>query len=954
MLSRFGFLIAVFVLSLLVLEIHSPTEVLAQQAPKKSRIQRISPRASTSATLSTEARIQTTNTSLQTSSTLDSLEITETRPRKSLQLDATTKNDSAIRSKNGIDTIVTFAAQDSIIYSLKGRKLRLRSQAYVKNQAQTLSAEIIEMYFDQGMMRAASGRDSLGRIIGVPKFTDNKETFYGAELTYNFRNKRGTISLAETKFGEGFFFGEKVKRIDDSTFYLKDGCYTTCDKTHPHFYFKAPRMKVIMPDRIYADPLIVYFSDIPIFAIPFGLFMENKSGRRSGILIPQVFMSGAIGDPGSRGIAFERFGYYWAINDTLDAEVSGSYYTKGGWLANFKGNYVFSSRFNGSLNLSYGQGGFTPTSTPTENWRVNWRHTWDITPFTKVSGSIDMSSSGFFSQTQLDARQRTQRGITSQFNINHTFDNGLPLNLSYNRFQDVVTNEIRQNIQGGTNIPQLFPFRELVRAIPSLERSIPLDSWVNDIQFSYNVNGQASFVSVSDSLLQGETEVDRQRRIAQARANPFTGRISHSPSINIAPKLGYFVLSPSITYNENWYFRRLVSRTPMYSTTGTGVTLKDSTEQGFFRDYALSANLSLATTLYGIANPRILGINSLRHTVRPQISLAWTPTNYQDDPNLAGRYTDTSNGNEVPTVYSRYALDGGATPSPLVAGLNWSLGNNFEAKIQQDTTEKVIQLMQVNLSGGVNLVAPSQKWSPVSMNFSNTFGDGLQFSGTANFSLYDRDTLRRGETVSYREMDTLLLQSGRGLMRLSNISFSLNYRLSGNTTNNALQGGLTASGSTPRDTNATQLVGKNDESALGARFQQRIDNTYDQVDAYGDSSPGFAPLSFEWSSNVNGSVNFTPSQIVGAPASISALITADLTATIDKVWRFSTGFGYDFVSGAITAPSVNLQRDLHCWEMAFRWQPFGTMQGYFFRIGIKMAQLRDVQFTRQNNPFYRQ
>ncbi|MCU0425292.1 MAG: hypothetical protein MUF71_06660 [Candidatus Kapabacteria bacterium] len=945
---RFGFLAALLVALFLAFEVYSPATAHAQPTSRKNRTLRITASNSTSATLSTQATAPSTNASSKAASILDSLEAASERKQSSSVSAKPSSRDSSARSQNGIDTIVTFVAQDSIIYSLKGRKLRLRNNAYVKNQAQTLSAEIIEMYFDQGMMRAASGRDPAGRVIGVPKFADGKETFYGAELTYNFRNKRGTISLAETKFGEGFFFGEKVKRVDDSTFYLKDGCYTTCDKTHPHFYFKAPRMKVIMPDRIYADPLIVYFSDIPIFAIPFGLFMENKSGRRSGIVIPQVFMSGPIGDQNSRGIAFERFGYYWAINDTLDAEFTGSYYTKGGWLAGFKGNYFFNSRFNGALTLSYGQGGFTPTAKPTENWRVNWRHTWDITPFTKVSGSIDVSSSGFFSQTQIDARQRTQRGITSQFNINHTFDNGLPLSLNYNRFQDVLTGEVRQTVVSGTNIPQVFPFRELARAIPSLELSIPPDSWLNDIQFSYSVNGQANFITPSDSLLQGETEVDRQRRIAQARANPFTASIRHSPSINIAPKLGYFVLSPSVTYNENWYFRRLVSRTP--STTGT--LLRDSTEQGFFREYAMSANLSLATTLYGIANPRILGINSLRHTLRPQISLNFAP-NFQDDPNLAGRYTDTSNGNRIPTVYSRYALDGGATPSPLVAGFGWSLGNNFEAKIQQDTAEKVIQLMQVNLSGSANLASTSNQWSPISMNFSNTFGDGLQFSGTANFSLYDRAIVRRGEVLTYQETDTLLLRAGKGFLRLSNLSFSLNYRLAGNSSNNGLQGGLTASGSTPRDTAATQ--GRSgDEASLGARFQQRIDNTYDQADVFGDSSPGYAPIPIEWSSNLNGSVSFTPSSVVGAPASISAIINADLTATIDRVWRFNTNFGYDFVTGTITAPSLSLTRDLHCWDLAFRWQPFGAVPGYFFRVGIKMQQLRDVQFTRQNNPFLRQ
>lgn len=862
-------------------------------------------------------------------------------------------SDSAKRSRRGgIDSVVTFAAQDSMTYSVKARKMRLRQSAYVKNGAQTLSAEIIELFLEQEYMKASSGRDSAGRVVGVPKFSDKNESFYGAELTYNFRTQRGTITLAETKLGDGFFFGKKVKRMDETTFYLQDGCYTTCDKPHPHFYFKSPRMKVIGQDRIYADPLIVYFSDIPIFAIPFGLFIEHKSGRRSGILIPRVFLAGAIGDANSRGVAFEDFGYYFAINDNLDAKITGSYYTKGGWLSNFSGNYVFGRRLSGSIDLAYGQGGFSPNATPTENWRVGWRHNWELTPFTRVSGSINLSSSDFFNQTQLDVRQRAQQTINSQFSISHTLDNGLPLSLNYSRVQDVATGRIDQSFTSGTNIPQIFPVRNLIRAIPSLGETIAPDSWLADIAFSYSVTARADIATPADSL-PNETQAERERRRALALANPFTARISHSPSINIAPKFGFFVVQPSISYSENWYFRRIRKRTPVYSPTGA-LTLADDIERGFFRDYALRAGLDVSTTLYGIANPRVLGVNSLRHTLRPSVGVSYTP-NFQDDDNLTGRYTDTSGGFSREVVYSRYALDGGNFASPLQANVNWSIDNNFEAKIQQDTLEKVVQLMRVQMNGSVNLAADSLQWSPIGMSFSNTFADVVQFSGSANFSLYDQDTVRSGESLFLRTANRFLAESGKGLARLNNINFNLAYRLSGNTANNSLRGGLQASGSTPTTPKQNDEPAQTSEdAALGARFQQRIDNSYDRVDVFGDQTPGYAPLDLEWSADVTGTFSYAPAQIVGERGMLSALLTADVNLTLDRLWRFQTRFSLDVFTGEVVAPTLNLSRDLHCWDLSFRWQPFGVMQGYFFRVGIKMPQLRDVQITKQDNAFYRQ
>lgn len=949
--------------SALVLALASTAAVHAQQQPaKRPPVPRLGVRvltstsatSATSATLGSSATVPSNSTSyLATALPLDSASEAQ---RLASEARMNAKADSALRARSGIDTIVTFAAQDSITYSVKGRKMRLRSQAYVKNEGQTLSAEIIELYFDQGYMRAANARDSAGRVIGVPKFADKGETYYGAELSYNFRTKRGTISLAETKLGEGFFFGEKVKRMDETTFYLKDGCYTSCDKVHPHFYFKSPRMKVIAQDRIFADPLIVYFSDIPVFAVPFGLFVENKTGRRSGILIPQVFFASAIGDANGRGIAFENLGYYWAINDTLDAQLTGSFYTKGSWLANFKGKYVFGRRFNGSLDLSYGVGGFSSNSLPTVNWRVGWQHSWDITPFTSVSGSINLSSAGYAQQTQLDARARATQLIGSQFSIRHTFDNGLPISLNFQRQQNVSTGAIDQGLTGGTSIQQVFPVRDLTRAFPALGALIPPDSWLTDIAFSYGVNAQASFNVAADSL-PSETPSDRTIRRAQAQANPFTAVVRHTPSINISPKLGYFTIQPSVSYSENWYFRRIDERTAVYGTSGS-VTTSDATVRGFFREYSVNTGVSLGTTLYGIANPRVLGINSLRHTLRPTIGFNYTP-NFQNDNNLAGTYLDTSGsrargdaGRRV--VYSRYALDGGSTPSPLQANVTWSLDNNFEAKIQQDTAEKVVQLMRVAVNGSVNLAADSLKWSPISVGFSNTFADVIQFSGSANFSLYDQDTVRFGESRSLSQVNRFLWNTGKGLFRLTNLSFNLNYRLAGNTSSNKLQGGLQASGSAaPPDTTSPGEKQSADEAGMGARFQQRLDNSYDKVDVFGDNTPGNAPLGLDWSTDLNGTFSYAPSTIPQGPASIGAAITANLNLTLDKVWRFSTSFSMDLVSGQVLAPSLSLSRDLHCWDMSFRWQPFGSVPGYFFRLGIKSGQLHDVQLTRQDSPFYR-
>ena len=856
------------------------------------------------------------------------------------------------RSKSGIDTIIVFQAQDSMRYFVRDRHLRLRGNAFVKNRAQTLQAEVIDVFFDKGYMKAETARDSLGRVYGVPKFTDGKESYYGATLSYNFRTQRGTISLAETKMGEGFFFGERVKRVGEDTFFMQDGCYTTCDKTHPHFFFKSAKMKVVAKDKVFADFLTFYIEDVPLLAVPFGVFMElgGETGRRSGVLIPQVFVASPIGSTTGRGIAFENLGYYFAINDNLDAKVMASFYTKGGVLGRVQGNYVFGKRFRGSVEGSYGYVRFSPTDDFSEQWSFALNHNQDLTPFTSIAGNLNFSSPGFNRATQFDLTRRVQQTLNSNFSINHRFDNGIPLGLGYSRVQNLANNEITQNVRFNTSVPQIFPFKNLV----------PRDSWLADVTISYGVSATADFLQPADTLV-GETSVERLRRLTNAQNQAFRARVQHSPSINISPRLGYFTITPSIGYRENWYFRRIAERTLTGATTGTLV--KDRIEQGFFREYAADFGLSVGTTLYGVANPRILGINSLRHTLRPTIGVSFSPDISAPELGMVGRVMSSTetltlrptrdrDGREL--TYSRFEYDGGSSVVGRVAALTWGLSNNFEAKIaESDTSDKVVQLLALNASGSINFAASEFQWSPISVGFSNTLGGVIQFSGNATFDVYDRridpDTVNK--TFFYTRINQYLFNNGKGLARLTNAGFTLSFATGSS-------GGVPAGAQTmARGAQGDTTSGgrqSGEDAALGARFQQRMDNTYDRVDLFGDQTPGARPLDVSWNSSYNAAFNYSPETTPGGAATLSALIAAQFSLTLEKSWRLATGFSYDVVSGAFNAPSLTLNKDLHCWEMSLTWNPIGQSQGFIFRIGMKAAQLRDIQYTRRESPLFRQ
>ncbi|MDE0462044.1 MAG: hypothetical protein OXH93_06540, partial [Caldilineaceae bacterium] len=51
----------------------------------------------------------------------------------------------------------------------------------------------------------------------------------------------------------------------------------------------------------------------------------------------------------------------------------------------------------------------------------------------------------------------------------------------------------------------------------------------------------------------------------------------------------------------------------------------------------------------------------------------------------------------------------------------------------------------------------------------------------------------------------------------------------------------------------------------------------------------------------------------------------------------------------ISAQSLSLYRDLHCWEARFSWYPAGFNKGFFFKINIK--DIPQIKFEHRRGGF---
>jgi hypothetical protein len=89
----------------------------------------------------------------------------------------------------------------------------------------------------------------------------------------------------------------------------------------------------------------------------------------------------------------------------------------------------------------------------------------------------------------------------------------------------------------------------------------------------------------------------------------------------------------------------------------------------------------------------------------------------------------------------------------------------------------------------------------------------------------------------------------------------------------------------------------------------------------------------------------------GHVATIMQTLNFNGDISLTKNWKIGMQSGFDFDAGKITSTSINIHRDLHCWEFRFSWIPMGSWQSWNFSINVKSALLKDLKYDKRQSRF---
>lgn len=831
---------------------------------------------------------------------------------KSAQKDSIAISDSLKQKKeNDIDAVINAAASDSLIFQVKKKKMYMYGSGELKYKSTDLKSAKIFIDYDKNELEAFGVEDTSDtakvKLKGLPRLTEGGETFEGSYIRHNFKTQKGFISLAKNKEKDQRYEGEKVKKVDKSTFFIEDGMFTSCESDTPHTYFTASQMKVMQKDKIIAKWIFMNIGGVPLpIPLPFAV-IPNESGRRSGIIIP------GYGQDGRRGQYFHNFGYFWALSDYFDVALTGDYYTKGGWGARSRFRYAKRYDFNGSLDAGYSKISIGDANDPTSkrseqsDWRLSWNHFQSIDPTAQLSANLQFVSSNYLNNNSIDYNTLLSQQIYSAASFSKSWENS-SISVNYSRTQYLNNGDVDEafpNVSYSQNV--FYPFRNESSFTEGKQK------WYELIGISYS--GQFS------------NSNSKKENVKTSKLGAL-----HNISLNFSPKVGYVNVSPNFGYQEKWYNKRIKMEPTKYNYTysSTGKTETRDTviersikELNFVRTFSMG--VSASTKIYGVMNPNLLGVESFRHTLMPSISYNYQPDFSDDVWGYYDSYTDAK-GNKVRYDKYRNEIFGGGG-SGRSQSINFSVGNVFEIKMAKtpgDTTkeQKKIQLLNFDASVGYNFAADSMKLRDLSLSYRTQIGDLLNLSGSSSYTFYDQivEKSQSGQD-NYRYVNQYLASNGKGLFRLTNLNFSISSTLSGERLKSDEQKEV----KNPDANDDLVAIKKKDFIAL-----------------YDDSQT--PDLTIPW--NLSLSYNFNFSKPNPSQSDVFSNLSADLGFSLTKNWKFTVRGSYDFQEKKVSAPQITVFRDLHCWEMNFTWNPLGTYNGFRFEIRMKAPELQDIKVTK--------
>ena len=838
--------------------------------------------------------------------------------------------------KSSLEAPAFTVAKDSIIedFSNGKRMIYYYGDVSVTYGNMKLTADYMEYDLATQTVYARGTKDTTGVITGKPVMEQGGKSYEMEEVRYNFETQKARITNMVTQEQDGILHGQNIKMMPDRSINITKGKYTVCDCEHPHYYLHLTAAKVMTrpSQKTVFGPAYPVIEDVPLpIGLPFG-FIPKRPDRATGILFP------TFGEENSRGFFLRDLGLYFVIGDYFDIALTGDIYTLGSWAVDLNSRYKVNYKCNGSFSLTYSndQAGEKGSSDffQTKNFSVRWSHSQDAKarPGTSFSASVNFSSPSNSRYNSTSVQEALQNQISSSISYSKNWNGKLNLSANILHNQNSRDSSYSFTLPNVTfSVSRFYPFKRKNR--------VGKERFYEKFSLGYN------------TALQNRINFKASEFNKPGFWDKFQNGMTHNFQIGLPnfTLLKYINITPSISYGMNWFFRK--SEKVYNPDTGRVEDIKGKAFGAFGATHNYSGSISMNTRLYGLFNfGKHRKLQAIRHVVSPSISASFSPekgTYFNGWRTLT--YVDR-NGQTKTQDYNIYAGQLNSVPGKgKTASLNFSLGNNFEAKVRDlaDTTgtgsKKIKLIDQLNFSTGYNFLADSLKMNNVGVTMSTSVFGKLGINANMNFDPYA--ILVDKNNTSGRRINRFAVQEGQGLLRMTNASVSLSYSLSGDGKINGNDG-----------TNQNGAGGGGGVTGAASHYQRIY---YHPIT--GEYIPGgwlyYTNPNVPWSINMNYSFSYRKSyqysngQVINKHDFTQTLgLSGNVKLTPRLSLNLSTNF--DLMALKMSTTQLSATYDLHCFNINVSWIPNGQWESWSFRIQANAAALADLLKFKKSSSFW--
>ena len=644
-----------------------------------------------------------------------------------------------------------------VLFNARTREITLIGDAAVE-RGQTLLVGDTIVYNDSTRMVAASG----DTVILRDPAQGAADLVIEGRMTYDLVNRRGTFTNLRTAVEEGqrwYVFGQHFTFVADTsaasrtTSYALEGSITSCDLKEPHYHFQAREIKHVSKRWIIARPAVLYIADIPVLWLPF-VFQDLRSGRRSGMLPLRFGFTDIVRTSPSYRRQIENLGYYFAINDYMDTEVSLDWRSGAretdedpGWTRyNAEFRYRWLDRFlGGRLAASY-----STYTTGGNNLALSWSHQQDFSMRSHLTANLNYVSNTRIQRQQSFLVAQQLSTIHSSLNYQHQLGPA-SLSIGGSRRQYPGRDQVDQDFPNfSLSTKPISPAEWLVWS-PQLSvnnsQGFNLDQGGSALAFRYFVNPAGGLDSTRIKRDTRTTRVDFQTPI---RIFDFNWRNSFSVSdvehdfperrtiygVNDSSRIERVYARTFLTtvnwetaielpriFSGQWNVVPSISITNVDPSAGFLVRSERTGGDYVRQTKRLTYGLSVSPTFFGLF-PGFGPFTRLRHSVSPSLSFNYAP---------AGNVSD-----EFLQALGRTRI--GYLGALRQSSISLSLTQNIEAKLRSRS--------DTNPDDGEKIRLLSLNFSPITYDFERARVTGRTGLTSSTFTWSARSDLLPGFDIS--------------------------------------------------------------------------------------------------------------------------------------------------------------------------------------------------------------